>query len=476
MRYKILVRRGPLAIGTGLAMLAAMTCLAAAPAQPGTVEAVLSPPPPTATAAPATPAGLPKEPKQIQAIRLAGSPSEAAHAYAEAIKVNDKDPATYDTYIRRMMGFALTEILGAPAQALVKLDPNNGLGWAVLGFSLARQGNMPAAFDDAVKALNASPKDPFVLQFAGQLAGWYSHQAGQEGLPQSILQAVLKLREFAAQPAYIQGYTAASNAIQGPAQAAPATAAANPQNPGVDGTYYSSDNTQAAQAPSADTGTYYSYTESPTYYTSNYTSNYATPNYSAYDQGYAMPYGSTYYGGYYGGFGFGPSFIVGSPLFFGHHRFFDHDADDHMGRGTRTASNSLFFNSGATGALARQRDLAGATGVTGKTGVVTQSSRLNSAAMVGQPARTPAFSTFNGSTARWNSMSKGAAAPVMVPRWNSAGTAVPHATFSAPASSFRAAPAHFSVSPSFGGGGAAHFSGGGVSHSSGGGGGHGGRR
>ena len=218
MSYKISIRRGALAIGAGLALVAAMACLAAAPVQPGTVEVTVSPPPPTATAAPATPANLPGEPKEVRAIRLANDPSEAVQAYAGAIKVNDKNPAIYDMYIRRMMGFRLFEILGAPAQELVKLDPNNGLGWSVLGFTMARQGNMPAAFDDAVKAVNASPKDPFVLQFAGQLVGWYSHQAGQEGLPPTILQSVLKLREFAAQPAYVQGYTAASNAIQPPAR------------------------------------------------------------------------------------------------------------------------------------------------------------------------------------------------------------------------------------------------------------------
>jgi hypothetical protein len=442
---------------------------------------------PAPSASPAAPANLPAEPKEVRAIRLANGPSEAVQAYAEAIKVNDKNPAVYDMYIRRMMGFRLFEILGAPAQELVKLDPNNGLGWAVLGFTLARQGNMPAAFDDAVKAVNASPKDPFVLGFAGQLAGWYSHQAGQEGLPPTILQAVLKLREFAAQPAYVQGYTAASDAILPPAQAAPPVAAATttqtPQatiaTPDVSATY-SSDPTQSV--PPADTGNYYSYTDAPVYYSSNYADT-GMNGYPGYDAGYYMPYASPYYGGYYGGFGFGSGFLVGSPLFFGH-RFFDgdHDADDFRGRGA-FARNNLFFNSSARSSLAHRRALAGTagmaavtnsaavrsaaanragvTGAGGATGAVT-AARFNSAATVGRSVGTPAFSTSARTAGRWSTMSPNVGAARTQFRASSVGTAAPRATFSAPAASFRGSAVR--SSGSFGGSGVSHFSSSGASH------------
>ncbi|MGA2266325.1 MAG: hypothetical protein ABSH10_07840 [Phycisphaerae bacterium] len=241
-----------------------------------------------ATSAAATPSKTDPLAEKIQAIKAATNPSEAIQAYAVAININDKDPQVYDTYIKRMLDFGMVDALDKPAEVLVKLDPNNGTGWAVVGFGQARQGKMPEAFDDAVRALNNDPNDLFALHVAGQFVAWYEHQTNPSSLPASITQDVIVLRNHSGQPAYMAGYQEATTAFEASSAASqPAnqpTGMAAPQEP----QYYSPQAGQPYEYYYYAPQNYYNYPSDVSPYPYGY---YNYPAYSYYPYTYYLPFG-----------------------------------------------------------------------------------------------------------------------------------------------------------------------------------------
>jgi hypothetical protein len=243
----------------------------------------------------------------LQAIQSAQDPSAAIEAYVAALHIDVNDPQVYEVYIKRMLDFMLPDLVTKPAETLVRLKPDSGLGWAVQGFGMGRQGKMVEAFEDEVRALSLAPKDPFVLQFAAQLVSWYDHQPEPAKLPAAIIRDVAVLRQHDSEPAFQDAYAMTSDVLT---QAYPSQETVGPEFPSA------LPQDQYNYPPASPSYNYYYYSP-PVYTPYPYDNAYGFPGY-AYSYGY--PYSYSYYGSpyYYREYSY-PQYHAHIGPFFGRH-------------------------------------------------------------------------------------------------------------------------------------------------------------
>ncbi|MEN6503888.1 MAG: hypothetical protein ABFD92_05070 [Planctomycetaceae bacterium] len=184
-------------------------------------EGLPAPPPPASSAPQA------QLPADLAAIASATDAASTEKAFAEALALRGQDATVYDVYVNRMLSLGQIESLRQPAQTLVQLNGQSGLGWALVGFFKGQDGIMGEAFADTVRATELAPEDPYVLQLAGQLAAWHDFQSGRVALSSDIRQAMVQLNRFADKAPFIDGYNAAMTALR-EQERAEAAAAATP--------------------------------------------------------------------------------------------------------------------------------------------------------------------------------------------------------------------------------------------------------
>jgi hypothetical protein len=175
--------------------------------------------------------------RSIMAIGLANDVPTAIAAF-NAGAVADKDNLDLNrAFVRKMVDLGAPEAAFAQAQKIEALAPGDGLALAVLSYSQAAAGDVPAALVNIVAAINTLPNDPFVLRTAGQLAAWTAQMPKDAKIPGYVLEAMNEMATAQAArkvfaDAYAEAKAAYAELAAAEAQAAsapqPATAGADP--------------------------------------------------------------------------------------------------------------------------------------------------------------------------------------------------------------------------------------------------------
>ncbi len=146
----------------------------------------------------------------IRAIRETDNPRSAMSAYARGCAIDRNKVELHDTYMKRMLKFGLPKIAYYPARVLVRLDPNNGLAWGVVGYNRGNRGELAEALSATIRSLEKRRDDPSVLHNAGQLVAWY---ISQPNLPKVTDRVARLLARMKKELAGKEQYTGAYNAI-----------------------------------------------------------------------------------------------------------------------------------------------------------------------------------------------------------------------------------------------------------------------
>ena len=124
----------------------------------------------------------------IRAIRRAEDPREALSAYAKGCSISRLNAELHTAHVRRMLQFGRPETAYYPAQAAVRLEPENGMAWGVLGYVHGKRHRLEEALAAAVRAAKYAPDDNSILHNAGQLVAWCDGQ--RPPLPRSSLPGI----------------------------------------------------------------------------------------------------------------------------------------------------------------------------------------------------------------------------------------------------------------------------------------------
>ena len=146
----------------------------------------------------------------LKAVNDAPDPSATISAYSRGLAAFGKDPRLHEAYLNRLIQLEVPEIGIGAAQTLIGLNPDNGLGWAVIAYAYGRNWRMPDAITAIVLAADRLPHNDFVLRTAGSLLAWYDSQPNPP-VPDSVRQLVDKLRKASSgEKAFAQAYEQAA--------------------------------------------------------------------------------------------------------------------------------------------------------------------------------------------------------------------------------------------------------------------------
>jgi hypothetical protein len=109
----------------------------------------------------------------IQAIATADDPRAAMRAYALATAITRDSLELQEAYMKKMLRLGMPNIAYYPAVAALRLDDDNALALAVVGYMKGRQGNMEDAFVNTLQAAVQLKTDPSVMHNIGQLVAWF---------------------------------------------------------------------------------------------------------------------------------------------------------------------------------------------------------------------------------------------------------------------------------------------------------------
>ena len=177
------------ALATGAAALLALSAAwarADAPEPPATAPA---------TSRPATtrPAGRLAE--LIRTIRGTQNPREAISAYASGCAIDRLSTELHDAHMRRMLLSGLPKLADYPAQVLVRLQPENGTAWGVVGYVHGKSGKLAKALEPTLRAGELAGKDPSILNNAAQLIAWYQGHRDPPKLADATKRRMDRLRQ-----------------------------------------------------------------------------------------------------------------------------------------------------------------------------------------------------------------------------------------------------------------------------------------
>ncbi len=194
-----------------------------------------------ATTRPAEPTG--REPttqpgerlaEYLRIIRRAGNPLVAAAAYGRGYLLAPDSAALRQAYVQQMVHLRAPELAYQPAAELVKLDPKDGLAWALMAQMQAKVGEYVGALQDIVKAVQNAPEDRYVQARAGELLAWYDHQTSLPDVPGSLKKALSDVRpELNTRPTFVSSYQELKEVLAGGVGPPPAAEAwqAKPATP-----------------------------------------------------------------------------------------------------------------------------------------------------------------------------------------------------------------------------------------------------
>ncbi|KKN86367.1 hypothetical protein LCGC14_0269210 [marine sediment metagenome] len=143
----------------------------------------------------------------IREIEGSQNARQAGEAYASVARLAPKHVELRDVYMRKLVALGASEAAATPARALTKLDPTNGLAWALTSCANAKRKKLALAFKGAVMAANLLGSDANVMNNIGQMAAWRDNEPDVKGLDAKTLADFEKSREaWAARKSFKQGY------------------------------------------------------------------------------------------------------------------------------------------------------------------------------------------------------------------------------------------------------------------------------
>ncbi|MCK4624787.1 MAG: hypothetical protein KAV00_05715, partial [Phycisphaerae bacterium] len=149
----------------------------------------------------------------IRAVAEADDPRSAMSAYARGCSIDRNSAALQNAYMERMLKFGLPKIAYHPARLLVRIDPNNGLAWGVVGYMHGKRGELDKAFAATMRSLEKHRDDPSVLHNAGQLAAWYDSTINRPKVSDRARRTLSKIKkELAGKKPYSSAYEAIKSA------------------------------------------------------------------------------------------------------------------------------------------------------------------------------------------------------------------------------------------------------------------------
>jgi hypothetical protein len=123
-------------------------------------------------------------------IGLANDVPSAIAAYNTGAAVDINNVELNRAFVRRMVDLGAPEAAFAQAQTVEAQAPGDALVLAVISYSQAAAGDMPAALVNIVAAVDAGDTDPFVLRTAAQLAAWTAQKPKDLTIPGYVLDAI----------------------------------------------------------------------------------------------------------------------------------------------------------------------------------------------------------------------------------------------------------------------------------------------
>ena len=109
----------------------------------------------------------------IRAIATTSDLREATGLYASVATRAGRSRELHEVFMRKMLEMELPNRASGAARALVKIDPNNGLAWGVLGYYDTNKDQVPRGFKETVTGATLMPHDSNLLYNLGQAAAWY---------------------------------------------------------------------------------------------------------------------------------------------------------------------------------------------------------------------------------------------------------------------------------------------------------------
>jgi hypothetical protein len=131
----------------------------------------------------------------LQAIRQAPTVGVATKAYARGSNIERRFPALHEAYMERLLQLGRPDVAYVPAEMLVRLDPQNGTAWGVLGYVHGKRKEFAEAMSYSVRAAKLNPDDPSILNNAGQMLAWYRNVLEMPDLPDRDKRAIAQREE-----------------------------------------------------------------------------------------------------------------------------------------------------------------------------------------------------------------------------------------------------------------------------------------
>lgn len=143
----------------------------------------------------------------IREIESSKSARQAGQAYASIARRAPKNVELRDAYMRKLFALGAAEAAAIPAQELTRLDPGNGLAWALTSCNRAKRNKLTEAFKTSVMAANLLGDDPNVMNNIGQMAAWRDNEPDVKGLDTKALADFEKSREaWSVREGFQKGY------------------------------------------------------------------------------------------------------------------------------------------------------------------------------------------------------------------------------------------------------------------------------
>ena len=150
---------------------------------------------PPAASRPATTRPAKRVADFIAQVRQAAHPREAITAYARGCAVDRLNVELHNAHMRRMLQFGQPQLAYFPAQTLVRIQPENGTAWGVLGYLQGTNGKLAEALEASIRAGRIAGGDPSILNNVGQLIAWYQGQRKPPKLSDANMRLIERLKK-----------------------------------------------------------------------------------------------------------------------------------------------------------------------------------------------------------------------------------------------------------------------------------------
>jgi tetratricopeptide (TPR) repeat protein len=145
----------------------------------------------------------------VRAIRQAGDVRSAAAAYARGRAVENLNADVLDAYVRKTLQLGRPDLAYYAAAVLVRVRPDSGTAWGVVGYVRGREGRFAAALEATVRAAELLPDDPSIQNNAGQLIAMYDLAPTPPRIANAVKRKLERVRpRLAAAVAFSRAYTA----------------------------------------------------------------------------------------------------------------------------------------------------------------------------------------------------------------------------------------------------------------------------